>query len=231
MTFPELFATGLKKQLNPGPHRCFWCGASCDEQHRVSVSNTFWDWDTVAFPKSQFQCVGCCECLDEKRSIPGKDKLQKTRNYSWFASTKEAIPLTKAHLSTIRDLCLSQKQSEPWGLAIADTGQKHILFRTPVNEPNSRVVAVQLEQSTVKYHPPDLGEAIKFCARLGAVIGKPALSGPLTADFGYKLFSSGFDPQLIETWNAVWNSPMWRLAAFLCPGKDDCLDYLEENDD
>ena len=122
MTFPELLATGLGVRLNCGDWKCFWCGASCDESHRVGVSDTFWDWDAVAYPRAKYQCAGCSECLNEQRVMTGRDKPQKTRNFSWLATNSIATPYTKADINFLRELCINPP-SAPWGLALAESGQ------------------------------------------------------------------------------------------------------------
>lgn len=227
LTFPSLFALGLGKPLNPGDHRCFWCGAACDAQYPQKISDTFWDYDAVSYPRSLYQCAGCIECLDEARPIRGYDKPQKTRNHSWFASTTpEAFALNKSTLVRMRDICLNPPRDLDWGLALADSGQKHILFRTPVNLAGASVFAVQLELQTILYHANELATAVIRCAEFGAIIGKPPLSGPLDVMAAVRLIEAGADPQSVEQWNAEWNSPLWRLAAFLCPGRDDCNAYL-----
>lgn len=228
LTFPSLFALGLGKPLNPGAHRCFWCGASCDSRFRSSISDTFWDYDAVAFPRSDYQCAGCVECLNELRAIAGYDKPQKTRNHSWFASSKpEAFALNKSTLARMRDICLNPPRDLDWGMALADSGQKHILFRSPVNLAGSSAFAVQLELLTIRYIPFQLKHAVDRCALFGSIIGKPPLSGPLDAACAIRLIEAGIDSEFIEQWNAEWNAPLWRLASFLCPGRDDCHAYLD----
>lgn len=230
-TFPELLARGLGVAVRHGDHLCFWCGASCDDSNAVAVSDTFWDWDAVAHPRSKCQCDGCSQALDEKRVIAGYDKPQKTRNHSWFASSLPfARSYTKADIATMRDVCLNPPQQSAWGLAIAESGQKHVIFRTPVNQAGSDAYAVQLELTTVRYAVDELAERLHLAATLASAIGKPPLAGALNTGHAIRLLESGCEPDLIDQWNSAWNSPLSRLAAFLCPGKDDCLAYLGETD-
>jgi hypothetical protein len=89
---------------------------------------------------------------------------------------------------------------------------------------------VQLELIRVTYRAEELADAVAFCARIAGATGKPVLGGPISAASAPALMAAGLDPQLIETWNACWNAPLWRLAAFLCPAKGDCYAYLGEID-
>lgn len=231
MRFSQLFANALAVPLNPGTHNCFWCGLDCDDTIPVKVSGTFWDWDAVAYPRSPYQCAGCAEFLVEKREMSGYDKPQKTRNHSWFVSSAPAVKShTKRDIDELRHICLEPPTDVSWGLAIAESGQKHILYRTPVNHPGGDRIAVQLELLTVSYHPDELHEALVLCARIASVLGKPSLGGSLGVGHAISLSKSGMDPELVSEWNRQWNSPVCRLAAFLCPGKNDAYDYLETHD-
>lgn len=223
MTFPELFAIGLGVPLNPGPERCFWCGATCDQRHGVGVTDTFWDWDAVAFRLSRYQCAGCKEALNEKRDL-GRDKLQKTRNYSWFVSENTAVALTKADLDQLRELCINPPADCRWGLAIAESGQKHIIYRTPVNEPGAKVFAVQLELTRVVYSVDELLASLQVCIAISAVHGKTVLNRALDAVQAARLP----EPELAVKWNQIWNQPVVRLASFLCPNKEKANACLAE---
>lgn len=214
MFAPQLFAKCS------GSHRCFWCGGPCGDSAPVRVSSTFWDWDAVADRTSPWQCAGCVEALDERRVMPGRDKPQKTRNYSWlFRERKKPVPYTKADLATLRKLCLKPPAGR-WALSLAESGQKHIIYRTPVNL-GGGVVAVQLELRTVWYRPAELARRLPVCDRIAAAIGKPVLAGPL--DFGAEMrFADYFGADqfsIVQPYNAGWNDPVWRLAAFLSLGK------------
>lgn len=231
MRFSELFATASRVQLNPGDERCFWCGTPCDQSYGVRVTKTFWDWDAVAFPRSEWQCAGCTEFLREKREMSGYEKPQKTRNHSWYASDKpELRSFTKRDLPALREICLDPPADFAWGLAIAVSGQKHILYRTPVNLPGGESFKVQLEQLTVGYHPDDLWIDLALCARLARVVGKPPLGGPLNVSHAITLGKAGEDPALVDHWNPCWNRPEMRLAAFLSPSKGDADAWLEDAD-
>lgn len=235
MNFSEMFATALGVQLNPGESKCFWCGVGCNESLPVGVTDTFWDWDAVACPKSQYQCSGCGEALDEKRVIPGREiKLNKkgkpsypkTRNFTWLVTPGRATPYTKADIDEIRGVCLDPPRNIEWGLAIAVSGQKHILYRTPVNRSGATLFEVQLEVLRVVYKTEVLRVLIDMCVKIAAANGKPSLNGPIGPMQAIKLPN----PQLAAVWNKQWNNPVVRLAAFLCPSKEKAVAYVAEDD-
>lgn len=221
MTGSELFALALGKVCR-GPHACFWCGAPCDESHAHRSSDTFWDWDQVAHPASRYDCAGCAEALDERRVMRGRDKPQKTRNYTWLATSADATPYTKADITAIRAACLCPPPA-PWMLAIAASGQKHVIYRTPVNESSAPPHAVQLEQATVLYTPTALREALALCDKIAAGIGKPVLSGALDLSMAMRYAEHHGHGSLgdVDRWNATWNRPVSRLAAFLSLKKEE----------
>lgn len=130
---------------NQGSQRCFYCGDLADKT--LKVSDTFADGWQVAFPSSKWMCQGCAISLNESMPIAGKEKLQKFRNYSWHITRSHATPLTKANKTEIATLLLNPP-NEPWAFAIAESGQKHLAYRTPANVRHIRVDGIGGSEGT-----------------------------------------------------------------------------------
>lgn len=209
------------ERLDIGPHRCFYCGAACDDQRpaKTWVKKTFTDWPNVATPDSDFVCVGCTLASDERWLRPGAEKPAKRRNFSWLLTEAAAVPLTKRELDQIRAACLTPPLA-PWALTIADSGQKQLLYRTPVNL-SCESVTVQLETERVSFRPSDLQARLDLAARLVPGLGKSRLCEDYWPA-GMMLKLADIEPDaeaLVEAWLRVRGEPLSRLAAFLVPSK------------
>lgn len=84
----------------------------------------------------------------------GRDKLQCFRNYSHFIVNGEWLPLTKGDKRRMRELLLSEPFPEL--AAVAESGQKHIVFRARRNEPGGRAGWVQFEEDALWLEPDEL---------------------------------------------------------------------------
>jgi hypothetical protein len=103
MTASQLFAS------NPGPHKCYYCGTSCDSKHLTKdyVKDTFTNRDIVRFPGSEHVCTGCVSAMgegeDEMLMLDGSVKVRQNargmcpRMYSWVLTATERKAGTKAH--------------------------------------------------------------------------------------------------------------------------------------
>lgn len=197
---------------NQGDEHCFYCGAKADR--KLKVSDTFADGWSVAYSQSLFMCRGCEITLDERMTIPGKDKPQKFRNYSWHITKSKATHLTKANKPEIQRLLLAPP-NEPWAFAIAESGQKHLVYRTPANigvEP----FLVRLEDEIVVYSPPQLLDRIDLCRTVVGLIGHKGANDPSISS----AIAMGYE--LAIKWDAVYREPLTRLSLFVTPGKSEC---------
>lgn len=222
MRATQLFARSQGLTLSPGDESCFWCGYSCDQSHAVKMTDTFWDWDVVANRQSRFECAGCVEARASDREMIGRDKLQRTWTYSWLLTETTATPWTKADVAAMRETCLNPPAA-PWSLSIAESGQKHILFRTPVNTSDTAPFVVQLELVTVTYYPCELSARIDVCNRVAAACGKPSLEGRLELSQVMRVADHHGDEAftLSDWWERFHNEPITRLAAFLSLNMED----------
>lgn len=210
------FATSLLAECT-GDNPCFYCGNPASEP--LKLSSSFMGWADAAYPRSLFLCNGCIWMTNEKRSIPGKEKPQKTRNYSWLVTSSEQAPYTKAHKNKLLEIMLTPPD-EPWSLCLADSGNKHLLWRTPVNY--SSPYAVRLEEETIEYTPLQLGDRYELAKRVVAVIGHKGAVNP-----SINLALSG-SVELATKWNQVLQEPLTRLALFVCPSMEICKSEYQD---
>lgn len=238
-TAPDLLAAA-RGRLIRGPYRCFFCGTSCGDDFPAAqyVADSFTERGSVAFPGSPFVCAGCVESmrsdLPDAKLVTGDIQRPKAdskraglqfRWFSWLITPQEALAATPAHRDKLLTICLSPP-APPFALCIAD-GNKHQLYRTPVNHVAGRV-AVNCEGTRVDYHPDELRDRLDLTIRIVAEVGKGAssiarLMDP-AAEMGLALQMS--DAALLDEWRRVRNEPLSALALWLTPGKDDCRDTV-----
>jgi len=115
----------------PAEGRCWLCGAVLPGRavpYREFVKVTFTDHDKARQWQSDWVCPACAFCADERSALLqarlGKDKPQCMRNYSHFVVAGEWYPLSKAEKKRMVALL-----PEAALAVIADSGQKHLLFR------------------------------------------------------------------------------------------------------
>lgn len=158
---------------------CRFCGQPGEGQPFAKwVKPTFTDHD-----KLQPGNIVCHDCLfwfeessQELARIAGKDKPQRMRNYSHFIIKGQWVPLSKGDKPRMIDLLLGH--SFPELAAIAESGQKHIVFRARRNPQGSQAGWVQFEEQSLWVEPDDL----RFW--LGLV-------GPMLGVFSKKEIKSG----------------------------------------
>jgi len=199
--------------VNVGDATCFYCGCAADKP--LKVSDTFADGWSVAAPNSKLMCRGCEKAFCESMPIAGKEKPQKFRNYSWLITRSKAIPLTKANKSEIAGILLNPP-NEPWALAIAESGQKHLVYRTPANVDQCGIYLIRLEDELVCYEPLPLMDRIELCRMVVAKIGHKGANDPSVSS------AIVMGCELYKKWSAVYREPLTRLALFVTPGKSEC---------
>lgn len=223
MTTPQLFALATGQPIQPGPHRCFYCLASCDAAHRADelVKDSFTGRDTVG--GGEYVCGGCVAAMAEKAmiTIDGEQRSgQKVRGYSWIITRDGARACTKAHRELLLATCISPPEP-PFVICIADSGQKHLLYRCPINI-SRESVRVCLEGDAIRFRPAELAARQRLCRQVCAAIGKPMLSETLTINDQVRVAEYFGDTIVLDEWLAVQRDPLSKLAAWLCPRKEDC---------
>lgn len=146
---------------------CRFCGRDSDGVDFDGwVKDTFTDFDKLLV--GEIVCNDCLFFFDEKSArlteITGKEKLQRMRNYSHFIVNGQWIPLSKGDKKRMTALLLGYPFPEL--AAIAESGQKHIVFRATLNPAGSRRGWVQFEEQPVFVDPDRLRELLATIERL-----------------------------------------------------------------
>jgi len=218
MRAPELMAIAAGITAH-GAQRCYYCGSRCNGLRPAAVKPTFTGWSNVVCPGSDFRCAGCDLAMDEKRVMAGKDKPQKTRNYSWVITESECTHYTKSDIAILRVHCLYPPRP-PYAICIATSGQKQILYQTPVCIDSEQAV-IGMEGEVITYITDELASLVETVDALAAVIGKPTLTGDIETGHVIRVHEAMGDEgiELLQAWERIRSQPLSRLAAFLAKPK------------
>jgi hypothetical protein len=219
ITAPQLFA-GI---ITPtGDENCFYCGGTCGRDNPVArhVKDTFTNRDIVRRPGSGFICSGCVCTLNERADInlAGEEirKAQKTRLYSWIFTAFERTAYTKAHLKKITGIILNPP-GPPFGIVLAASGQKQLLFRSVVAWNKTRF-PVMLEEEIIMVDPRELSDKMQLASVVIAAIGKPSLS-EMESNHAIRYFDYYGNLSLFGLWKREMHNPINRLALYLSPSQ------------
>lgn len=225
-TLSELFASANGIVLRSGPHRCFYCGAPCDDTETTAtwVKPTCNVWQYVAAPSSKFVCVGCAAALSESADVqvfgePEKRVGQRNRLYSWVVTEHAATAYTKAHALELQANLLTPPDP-PFGICLTTAGKKHLLYLGRVND-GGESVAVNLDEQIIRYVPSDLRERIVLVEHVSAAAGKPWLDRRESFAL-HRMMSERFSngSELAAAWCRVQREPLSQLAAFVAANKE-----------
>lgn len=120
---------------------CWLCGQPCDGYGGVdaqsTVADTWTNADWVESPRARWLCAPCALSIGQNLPWPGRDRPQRMQNYSHLVVGGRWHAMTKSDQSPAVDVLL-HPPSGPWFLGLTTTGQKHMIFRTPVNHGGNR---------------------------------------------------------------------------------------------
>lgn len=143
--------------------RCRICGVDGDGlSFSEWVRDTFTDHDKLQ--PGDIICHACQFMFEESsellRSKVGKDKPQRMRNYSHFVVDGVWYALSKGDKTRMKELLLGHPFPEL--AVVAESGQKHILFRAQWNPSGSQFGYVQFEEHGEIVRP----DAVRYFANL-----------------------------------------------------------------
>lgn len=172
---------------------------------------TFTDWDKlqaggIICHACQFAFAECSELLAQRT---GKDKPQRMRNYSHFVLDDEWLPLSKADKVKMTHLLLYKS---PQIAVIAESGQKHIIFR-------AKPGVVQFEEHQI-LDWQNLGSLLNVVEKLYGTFSKVEIG---TGNYAqHRVMKFG-----ISSWNGLENivkpqrqTSLFSLALFLAQRKE-----------
>jgi hypothetical protein len=184
------------------------------------VKDTFTDHDKLK--PGEIICSDCGFWFEEQSQelavITGKDKPQKMRNYSHFVIAGKWTPLSKGDKVKMIDLLLGE--SFPELAVIAESGQKHIVFRATRNPVGSKAGWVQFEEQRLWIIPAELKTLIDTVEAGLLVFSKGEIeSGQYLP---YRIVQFGFDKwqSLESVIKPLRGSLFFKLALFLSQRKE-----------
>lgn len=220
-----LTGTQLFANIDPvGSYTCYYCGGICGTKHSVSefVKPTFTNRDIILSPASDYVCSGCVCSLNERATITlGTGEIrenQKTRLYTWVFTASGRTAYTKSHINMLRDIVLNPP-SPPFGIVLAVSGQKQLLFRSRVAW-DREVYPLLLEDEIVIVNTKILKDLLRFITPLVAAIGKVAISEmDLNSAIRFYEYFGGVNFEIFDQWKLIKDQPLSRLAIFLSPNQ------------
>lgn len=204
--------------------KCRFCG---NESVGISfvewVKPTFTDHDKLL--AGDIICDNCLFWFDERSGLlaekVGKEKPQRMRNYSHFVVNGEWEPLSKGSKNRMKELLLGQPFPEL--AAVAQSGQKHIVFRAIRNPVDAQVGWVQFEEQRTFVKPSRLAGLLEAVEALYVVFSKGEIG---SGDYkGYRALKFGLSEW--QRWErkikSLRGSLIFELALFLAQrgGNDD----------
>lgn len=221
----------FRGQAEEGSERCFYCAGQCGQSVLASdaVRGSFTALDKTY--GTGFVCLGCIEAMKEGIDLTTVDQLtrpnQKTRGYSWVVTRTYRLAFSKAHKQELYQYCIVPPQP-PYVIAIAVSGQKHILYKAQVCLDLQRML-VCFEGESIDYRGYELRQRVEMLKRVCAVVGKPCLEEGLGTVDLVNVSDKLNDDVLPQLYQKVRNEPLTRLAVFFCPPKEVCLESLGDS--
>ena len=168
---------------------CKVCGKAGDGiQFADWVRPTFTDHDKLV--AGEIICHRCRFLFEERSELlaqrTSKDKPQRMRNYSHFVVDGAWIPLSKGNKCRMKDLLLGEPFPEL--ACIAESGQKHLLFRAVWNPPDATRGYVQFEEQSVAIFPPLLRHTLEVIESLYTVFNKTEIGTGHYSQYRIKQF-------------------------------------------
>lgn len=144
---------------------CYVCGGEIARGVTVSdwMADSYTDQTRIAVPLASHVCEACCFVMARLSPVPGRPPKEgkqfggNFRNYSHLyeqGAAPQYVNASKGEKPVIREFLAREHRSQ-WFVAIADSGQKHVLPYTPINPPG-RVGLVLFDEALVTVGDPSL---------------------------------------------------------------------------
>jgi CRISPR type IV-associated protein Csf1 len=218
-----------------GNFNCYYCGTQCSKANHVKnyVKKTFTNRDIVKYPNSNYVCGGCVESFSEKTVIElctGEKRTgQRVRSYSWIIEKKKKIAYTKAHIDKLRERILNPPDP-PFCIILADSGQKHLIFRAKINLVREKFY-VSLEEDIICVNPIKLQKYIDIVMPIISVCGKIVIKNfeENKINITINLFKNfgDYSEEIINNFLSVDDKQLLRLAIWLSPNKEACSEFFK----
>jgi len=215
-----------------GSERCYYCGAYCSDENLTSfyVKETFTNRDIIKFPNSKYVCVGCVESLgngyDEMKMVDGSIKKRdnergmQPRMYSWIITKGNKLAATKAHIKELRKIILNPPEI-PFSIILADSGQKQLIFRCPVNIDKNNFSLLLEDEVIENIDVNILNTRIEMIKPIVFLFGKLSLLKKFNISHFAKMNEYFDNISIIEKWIEIKNEPISRLAVWLSYSKEE----------
>lgn len=233
----------LEDKVKDRAEPCYLCGESCAGvgavPRKVAILTTFNDGPVARCGLSKWVCVPCVWSqkarVDERRkdglSPGGKPKLAPwIRCFTVWSDGVTHHILDKGQRDQIAALILAD-HPRPWGCAVSDSGQKQLIWRTPVNAPGEER-AVRLEEQLISFHRGPVQRLLSLMnALLAAGFSKGELEG---GDYqSKKILAFGVERwrKAEEKLKAMRGSGPFALAHWLCWREETAVEPEEARGD
>lgn len=192
------------------------------------VRPTFTDWDKLQ--PGDILCDACAFWFEEQSQelagLTGKDKPQRMRNYSHFIKSGAWTPLSKGDKARMRELLLDPPFPEL--AAVADSGQKHIVFRAPRNPPGALAGWVQFEEQAVFVEPTELARLLAIVEALYLGFSKAEIGAGSYAQHRIQKFGLAAWHDLESQIRPERGRPLLDLALFLAQKREETSDNAND---
>lgn len=211
----------MNQPTHSAEDQCRFCGQTAEGVAFDSwVKPTFTDFDKLQ--SGEIVCNDCLfffnEASAELAERMGKEKPQRMRNYSHFIVNGEWTPLSKGNKDKMRELLLGNVFPEL--AAIADSGQKHIVFRATRNPSGSKAGWVQFEEQRLYLVPDELCGLLALVEELYTEFSKGEIE---TGNYySNRILKFGIDrwQGLEDQIKTRRGQPIFALALFLAQRSD-----------
>jgi len=228
-----LYSVAFGAPLPAGTERCWLCGSLVTSEGAQLTSKfikpTFTDIDYAQAPESNFVCAACVWCISNKnvelqRHI-GKEKPQRLRNYSVLVKDGTWHAMSKARKTQIAQMLI--EPPFPQLAIIAESGQKHLIFKARTNPDGCNSGYVQFEENRFFVHQDKLRADLLLVELMHTVFSKKEIRTGNYNHFRIREFGAHAWSQCEEIIRELRGSARFALSLFLAQRRDDAKERFK----